>query len=209
MTTTQSPAPGPTPAAKPAAKRSPRESRWSRIPLNVRWMLGSVLVLVLLIGGGFGARSWNLARNATNYLAKADAAEKEEDWQEVVTNLTLFLQLSPKDVDARVRLAKTFDKVAVEPADKVHLLSLYDQAAILAPEQNELLERRLELLVELGRFKETEALARKLIEMNEAVAKASWRLPWHYTRSWGPTIASRPKKSSKPARLRWKRIRAT
>ena len=53
-----------------------------------------------MIGGGFGARSWNLARNATNYLAKADAAEKEENWQEVVTNLTLFLQLSPKDIDA-------------------------------------------------------------------------------------------------------------
>ncbi len=186
MSTTQSPAPGSTPAAKSKPSRPRRESRWSRMPVNVRWMLGTVIVLVVLAVGGYAARTWNLARNAKKYLAKADAAEKEENWAEMAENLTLFLVLNPKDADAHVRQAKAFDKVAATPGDKVYLLSLYDQAAILAPERTDLLDRRLELLVELGRFKETEALARKLIEMHEGGAKASWALALALARQLGP-----------------------
>ena len=146
------------------------------MPVNLRWFLGTIIVLTMLIGGGFAARTWNLARNARNYLAKADAAEKEEEWADLVSNLTLYLQLRPKDSEVRIRLAEAYDKVAVEPAAKVYLLSLYDQAALLAPERKDLLKRRLELLIDLGRFKEAETMSRKLIELKEGSPRASWAL---------------------------------
>ena len=146
------------------------------MPVNLRWFLGTIIVLAMLIGGGFAARTWNLARNARNYLAKADAAEKEEEWADLVSNLTLYLQLRPKDAEVRIRLAEAYDKVAVEPAAKVYLLTLYDQAALLSPDRKDLLKRRLELLIDLGRFKEAESMSRKLIELKEGAPRASWAL---------------------------------
>ncbi len=149
-------------------------------------MLGTFVVLAVLIGGGFAARAWNLERNAKKYLAKAEAAEDEADLQKTYENLKLFLQLRPKDAEVRIRVAKAFDKLATDPASKVHLLSLYDQAVLLNPDRADLLDRRLELLVQLGRFKDAETLARKMIANQQGGSKTSWAIALSMYSQLGP-----------------------
>ena len=173
MTTTQSPAPGPTPAAKPAAKRPPRESRWSRIPLNVRWMLGSVLVLALLIGGGFGAELE--PRPQRDQLPRQGRRGREGR----------KLAGSGHEPDAlfaaksqRHRCAGSAGQDVRQSrrrADRQGLSALVVRPGRdPGPRTERIARTTLGAVGRIGPIQGNRSPARKLIEMNEAVGKASW-----------------------------------
>jgi tetratricopeptide (TPR) repeat protein len=86
-----------------------------------RYRVNYVLLIALVVGffasagAAYGLWKFQVDRNADRLLAKADAAAASGEVQQVFESLAHYVQLRPKETDARVRLGEAAVKVAELP----------------------------------------------------------------------------------------------
>src|SRR5690606_9692831 len=94
--------------------------------LNVPLLVGTVIVVVGA-AGCFGHR-WQYSRLAGSLLTRAVEFEKDEKPSDAAEYLFKYLQMRPDDAEARILLAKTFDKAATSRAAKARAVGYYRYA---------------------------------------------------------------------------------
>jgi tetratricopeptide (TPR) repeat protein len=110
--------------------------------------------------------------SAAALLTRADELESKKNMAAASESLYRYLKYKPEDVEAHIRLATTYDKLAVTRREKSRALSLYARAIGLAPSDVGLRRRHMELLLERGDFTSALASAEKLIaaQKDDAIA---------------------------------------
>ena len=149
----------------------PAEKRKTKRQLNIWFLVGTLIAAAVLGPAAYFWREFQVRRTAKDFLIQAETLEAEENWSEAAGYLFRYLRLHPNDADARIRLAKAFDKSAAQnPQLMLRAVDLYYSALGVASEErkSELRARLAELLLEVGLFyqdprrislAETEALA--------------------------------------------------
>ncbi|RMF92216.1 MAG: hypothetical protein D6741_15180, partial [Planctomycetota bacterium] len=122
----------------------------ARRTLNSRFLLVLVIAVVLTGGVGFGLHRYQTYRNAGTFLAQADAAEKEENWQEALKYLNWYLNLRPDDLEAKARLGSILVKVnAYGQAYRV-----LEDVVRRDPERTQSRRELVEVELAIGRFRD-------------------------------------------------------
>ncbi len=154
--------------AKPDhADSRPTERREVKRQLNVRLLVGTLIVASVAGPAAYYLRGVQVKRTAGAFLSRAESLEQEEKWAEAASDLFRYLQLRPDDVDVRIRLAETFGKSAAQDARlKQRSVDLYYRAVGVAAgeRQAELRSLLTEPLLELRQFVAAETEAKKLLE---------------------------------------------
>lgn len=178
------------------APESARARRPVERVLNVPFLIGSILVLVLGAGALYGIRTWQVGRTAVALLHRADQLEAEEKWFDAADNIQHYLLLVPNADEQRVRLALMHEKGLDDFKKKEHdfrreheirnrAIGLFYRAIGTGlTEEESLLRRKLaHLLIESRRYSEAQSEAEKLLsaasgdaEGLELRAKALWGL---------------------------------
>ncbi len=157
-------------------KRAQRSVRWEiNLPLLIVSVFAFVLV-ALIAGGLYWTQSSQLA---SSVMAKAVAAEQQQDWEEQIRWLGRYRLLYPDDPDGIVSLAIATDEaVELPPANRSDRVerarkNLRDALAALVqsetnPEQKDDLRRRLiGRLLQFG-VRYADQAERQIIELNAA-----------------------------------------
>ncbi len=153
-----------------------RLSRIKRI-LNLRLLAGTLFILALVGPTIYLVHQFQIRRTAGDFLNKAEALAKEEKWAESADYLFRYLELCPKDAEARIRLAETYPRAFKDLHGRGRAIDLYYQAlGVAGPEQEGELRCHLgDLLLESGRFAAAETEARNL-RVADANDPAAWRI---------------------------------
>ncbi|MBN1588463.1 MAG: tetratricopeptide repeat protein [Pirellulales bacterium] len=153
----------------------PSRKQATRRTVNVRFLAGTLIALVILALAAYAWRAYQIRQTADMFLQRADTLEKEEDWRKAAGYLHRFLQLRPNDVDARIRLAQVYEHSANDLRSKARAIDLYYHALGMAPaaKQPPLRRHLAKLLLELQRFAPAESEARLLLkrDANDSQAK--------------------------------------
>ena len=154
----------------------PADKRRTRRILNVPLLAGTLVALVMLAPAAYAWHAWQVRRTADAYLQQADRLEKDGKWGSAAGYLFLYLRFRPDDIDARIRLAETFDKAAQDSKRAVDLHYLALGAAPGKPAKTlaaRLLQLRIrlgELLLERRRYADAETEAKTIIEADQGNA---------------------------------------
>lgn len=122
--------------------------------LNYR-LLGAVLAGLLI--ASVGIHGWHRVqerRSARLWRTEAEAALRQEHWQEAARYLQHYLDSWPEDNDARAVYALTLEKAARTPAERVQAWQLLEQAVQHAPQRDDLRQEAVRLAVSLGYYAE-------------------------------------------------------
>lgn len=122
-------------------------------PVRKRVWATAAAVLLLIPAIGIW-HSFQQTRNRTALLDRATSLEEKQQYAAAAMYLERYVRGTPDDPEVLTRLARTVDRIAVDPATKARALRLYDAAAAASPEQMDLQLRRADLAVSLGRFAE-------------------------------------------------------
>lgn len=123
-----------------------------RKTLNVRLLIVSVVVALILGAAGYFWHAAQVSRLKGALLERADQLAEQKLWREASTYLFRYLQLDPSNAAIRIRLAETFDRAALAPAAKRRAVDLYYRAVGVASDRPELRARLAELLWEQGTY---------------------------------------------------------
>lgn len=140
----------------------------TRRVLNVPWLVGTLVVLLLLAPTVYGWYVWQTRRISRAFLDRADALEKESEFAAAADYLYRYVRLEPRDDEARGHLARVYDRSAQDLRRQRRAVDLYYYAlGVAADDQQGPLRRRLtELLLGQGRYAEAETEAHKLMKAN-------------------------------------------
>ncbi len=149
----------------------PKPSSWT---VNTRFLLLLAVGIPALAIAAYFWHGYQVQRNADALLARADTLAAEEHWSRAAETLYRYLKLKPDAVEARVRLAETYDRAAKTPERKRRAVSLYFEALALVPENTSLRRRLAELLLEVDRPQDALAEAKRLLKTSANDAKAQY-----------------------------------
>lgn len=121
--------------------------RWT---LSVRWLVGTLVIVALVAPGLYALNAYQVRRNASALLERAKVHEDKEEWLLAAQDVHRYLQLCPDEPAATIRRARDFDKGSLPGRDKVRAAQLYAAAMVLAPHDDDLRTRHMELLLETG-----------------------------------------------------------
>ncbi|MCL4849967.1 MAG: tetratricopeptide repeat protein [Bryobacteraceae bacterium] len=139
----------------------PKRSSWT---VNTRFLLLLAAGIPALAIAAYFWHGYQVRRNADALLARADKLAAEEEWSRAAETLYRYLKLKPDAIEARVRLAETYDRAAKTPERKRRAVSLYFEALAVVPENTSLRRRLGELLLEVDRPQDALAEAKRLLE---------------------------------------------
>jgi exosortase len=145
-----------------SASRTFRQFRRSRS----RALLRTALVLLILAAAVPAGSFWHESqqnRTVDKFLRRADQLEEAGKPGEALVYLDRYLRVRD-NVDVRVRLARTADRVVSTPLRRLHVMEIYRETWKRAPEKIDLGIRAGDLAVELARFDDAVAVAGKLAE---------------------------------------------
>jgi tetratricopeptide (TPR) repeat protein len=126
-----------------------------RYRVNYRLLIGLLIGSFVAAGASYGMWRFQIDRNATRLLAKADEAEKEKDVEETYKNLAQFLKLRPSDNEARVRLGKAaLEYIKLEGGEDEKKREAYQAlvSAVISTDDAELRRELADLQVQSGAF---------------------------------------------------------
>jgi tetratricopeptide (TPR) repeat protein len=160
-----------------AAKPGPGRIHVIRRILNLRLLAVTFLVLALVGPTIYLIHQFQIRRTAGDFINKAEALAREDKWAESADYLFRYLELRPKDGEARIRLAETYARAFKDPGNRGRAIDLYYQALGVAPPEREAeLRRQLgDLLLESERFAAAESEGRSLRTSN-VNDPAAWRI---------------------------------
>lgn len=136
----------------------------TRIRINFRFLLGSILLAGMVAGALYFVHSWQVRRLASALKSRATAFAAAEQWDRASETFHRYLQLRPDDGDARCELARCYDQTARSPHARVRAIDLYYQAIGAAPNDPSLRVRAAELLLETRRLAAAELQAKTALE---------------------------------------------
>lgn len=157
----------PTTAMPDHESSCPTERRKVKHQLNVRLLVGTLIVVAVLGPATYFWREFQITRTAGSFLSRADQLEKEAKWGEAAGHLFRYLQLRPDEANVRIRLAENFGKSAAKNVRlKSRAINLYYHALGVATEEQQLALRAplADLLLESQQFSAAEKEAKKLLE---------------------------------------------
>jgi hypothetical protein len=142
-------------AAEPTGRRSAHDVHpmWT---INVRLLVLTVVVVVILAPTLYVVRAVQVRRNAGILFERAEEYERQGNLTATAQTLFRYLQFRPDDGPARVLLAESFDKTARTLAAKQRATEHYYRALAYFEDRLDLRSRLAELLLELNRPKEAE-----------------------------------------------------
>jgi len=155
-------------------RRGTTTSSSAGFTINVRLLI--VTLLVLAVGGSM-VYLWyrhQIQQNADALYERAEVSKEEGNFSDAARWLSMYLQLRPDDSKAHVQLAEWIDQSAETRAAKLRAIQLYQRALGLFPNRVDLLRRKAELLLEVGRYQEAATEAERLLKAasGDADAKA-------------------------------------
>jgi cellulose synthase operon protein C len=136
--------------------------------VKFRFLGRSLVAAVVVAVGMYFWHAFLVHQQAGYYLDRAAVAENEKQWADAAGFIRDYLRLYPDDTEARIRLAKTFDRSATTPQQQYLATTYYYHALRLAPEQRDMRQRLAMLLVKLGGFSPAEEEAQQLLQHDPA-----------------------------------------
>jgi Flp pilus assembly protein TadD len=142
-------------ATEPTRRRFAHDVRpvWT---INVRLLVLTIVVVVILAPTLYVVRAVQVRRNAGILFERAQEYERQGDLTAAARTLFRYLQFRPDDGPARVLLAESFDKTARTLVAKQRATEHYYRALAYFEDRLDLRSRLAELLLELNRSKEAE-----------------------------------------------------
>jgi tetratricopeptide (TPR) repeat protein len=134
--------------------------------INLRLLVETLIVAAIIAPAAYFWYYFQMQRTAGAMLERANKLAAENDHAAAAQYYFQYLKLKPRDVDAQILLAETFDRAAKGTTGKAQAVEYYYQALGAAPSDKQpALRRRLaELLIELRRFVQAEEEARELLK---------------------------------------------
>lgn len=77
-----------------------------RYRINYNWLIGFFVVSFVLAVTSYFVWSWQVERKAGTFIAKAEEALAEDDYQEAFRSYYRYIQLRPEEEDARIKMAE-------------------------------------------------------------------------------------------------------
>ncbi|MGA2030684.1 MAG: tetratricopeptide repeat protein [Thermoguttaceae bacterium] len=154
--------------------------------LNVRVLVGTFAVLVILAVAAYFWLGYQARRTASAFIDRAEALAEEKHFAAAAGYYSRYLELYPEDGDARLRRAELFEQSAGGRGGLTRVIELYQEALRparqgLAPEKQLMARRRLmKFLLEANEFAAAESEVEKLreLEQNELAEKPQqWQWP--------------------------------
>lgn len=145
-----------------AESHRPYRNQWR---VNWRLLIMTLVAVAVLAPAAYFWHDYQLRRNGSAFLKRAERLESEERWAEAAEDLYRYLQLFPDDSEARIRLATVYDRRATTSQQKLRAIDLYYSAIGLAPERDDLVRRQAELLLEAQRYSAALDQANRLLQM--------------------------------------------
>lgn len=133
----------PQPLVQPNAAPS---TRWR---VDRRVLAWTIVALIVAVPSAILWHRFQSHRQATALLDRALELEAVGNWSAAANRLHHYVQLAPRDADARVRLALAFDRAAQTQADRYRTLELLSMARTVAPDRVDVGRRQAELLLDL------------------------------------------------------------
>jgi exosortase len=133
-----------------------------------RAMIRMAVALLLAAAAIPAATFWHEAqqnRSVDKFLHRADQLEQEGKSAEALVYLDRYLRVRD-NIDVRVRLAETADRVISSPLRRLHVMEIYRETWQRAPEKIELGVRAGDIGIDLNRFDESVAIADQLDAAN-------------------------------------------
>jgi cellulose synthase operon protein C len=157
--------------SRPATSRQADRVRRLNLPL----LVGTLVGLAVLLPGLYLWRARQVEQSADAFAARAEALAKEGEWSQSAEYLFLYLRMRPDDQAVRVRLAETYDHLAIQRPQLRRAVELYYQALAAAPtDQQPSLRRRLvELLLQSEQFASAAKEADALLKGDEENAEGN------------------------------------
>ncbi len=84
---------------------------------NIRLLVKSLVILVVVAGGWYGLYLWQSSRLSSGLLQRAEAAEEAGDFKQQMVWLNRYLQAEPGDVSAFIKLGIAADESVSTAAD--------------------------------------------------------------------------------------------
>ena len=137
--------------------------------LNLLFLAGMVMVLLVTSGAVYLAHSRQVARNASALLVHARQAEERGHASETCQALERYLGLRPTDRDAWRWYAKVYDHIAINRGRGDELYLVYQEALRQNPDDRSLERRCVDLALEL-RPQRTADARRFLVALQEVPA---------------------------------------
>ena len=137
--------------------------------LNLLFLAGMIVVLLVSSAVVYLAHSRQVARNASALLVDARQAEERGDAWETSQALERYLNLRPSDRDAWRWYARVYDQVAVDRARGDKLYLVYQEAFRHNPDDRSLERRCVDLALEL-RPQRTADARRYLVDLQAVPA---------------------------------------
>ncbi len=107
------------------------------VRINVKFLLGLLLALVLAAIGIYFLHGFQVSRNAGSLLARAQKAEADGDLSKSQELLGRYLAYRPKDVEGLIRYARLLEQKATSPGQKIEAATAYDRALAVDPGRKE------------------------------------------------------------------------
>jgi len=130
--------------------------------LNVRWLIGTLVVLSIAVPSIYFWHQYQLQRVATAMLERADALDAEGEFRKASDYLFRCLPLSPQDSrrhrELTIRIAESYDRSLT--ADTPSVIAWYQRAVAAEqdPRSNDALRTRLaELYLSVGEYQLSKA----------------------------------------------------
>jgi tetratricopeptide (TPR) repeat protein len=117
---------------------------------NSRLVVKTILICAAIIPICYGWHRYQVQRGVLHFLETADRHEAAGDWKKAADALFRYVSLIPSDAEARIRLARTFLKSAVNAEELQRASEFYALAIGLAPESPELHREYAQILLRNG-----------------------------------------------------------
>jgi exosortase len=114
----------------------------------------ALLVVSAIIPAGYLWHERQQSKTVDRFLKRADKLQEEGKDLDAIVFLDRYLHFNPKDMDVRVRLVRTVDKVATNSLRKIRAMELYRDTWNLDRNRVELGQRYAELAIDLSRYDE-------------------------------------------------------
>ena len=111
----------------------------SKRTLNVRFLIISLVAMLVVAGGVHAVHILQVSRNAKSLLSQANEAESKKDMKEAVRRLEQYVNFEPKDAAAQLRLAMWLadDEFTKESTGRSRAVGALDRAVLLNPDDRD------------------------------------------------------------------------
>ena len=141
--------------------------------VNLRLLLVSLIVVVVLALVGYFWYQYRLGQTADALLTRAEQLEDEGDWNEATSYYQRYLLVEPDNTEVLVRLVQAYAQGEPNPSRLIRLNSLLYRVLGRAPERDDLRQMLAENLLKVGALEEADKEAQQLLDGTPDIARSA------------------------------------